>query len=205
MAVLFDSTIVAVAIHRLASDLDVGLDVIQWVSTAYLLALAVFIPIATHEVIRRLREAGYALPAIPLLLGGQAMIWLTYFGTAGLLGAYAGTVVVCMVWRLVGQGIKGTGTAASIKGGLIVTATGLVFATAADRKVHVYDSATGTQLSELQLGGNTTGAPSMYELNGRQYLLVTSSPIPGAGGRGDLGVPTSSGPTGITAFALPKP
>ena len=46
--------------------------------------------------------------------------------------------------RLAGQGIKGTGTAASIKGGLIVTATGLVFATAADRKVHVYDSATGT-------------------------------------------------------------
>ena len=97
------------------------------------------------------------------------------------------------------------GTAASIKGGLIVTATGLVFATAADRKVHVYDSATGTQLSELPLGGNTTGAPSMYELNGRQYLLVTSSPVPGAGGRGDLGVPTSSGPAGITAFALPKP
>ena len=28
--------------------------------------LAVFIPIATHEVIRRLREAGYALPMIPL-------------------------------------------------------------------------------------------------------------------------------------------
>ena len=57
--------------------------------------------------------------------------------------------------RLVGQGIKGTGTAASLKGGLIVTATGLVFATAADRKVHVYDSATGTQISELPLGGTT--------------------------------------------------
>ncbi|MDX1886250.1 phosphatidate cytidylyltransferase [Mycolicibacterium sp. 120270] len=73
---------------------------------AWLPILAIFIPIATHEVIRRLREAGYALPVIPLLLGGQAMIWLTYFGPAGLLGAYAGTIVVCMVWRLVGQGIK---------------------------------------------------------------------------------------------------
>ena len=107
--------------------------------------------------------------------------------------------------RLVGQGIKGTGTAASIKGGLIVTATGLVFATAADRKVHVYDSATGAQISELSLGGNTTGAPSMYELNGRQYLLVTASAAPGSGGRGDLGVPPPSGPTGIIAFALPNP
>jgi phosphatidate cytidylyltransferase len=67
--------------------------------------LAVFIPIATHEVIRRLREAGYALPMIPLLLGGQAMIWLAYYGPTGTLGAYGGTIVVCMVWRLVGQGI----------------------------------------------------------------------------------------------------
>ena len=64
------------------------------------------IPIATHEVIRRLREAGYALPVIPLLLGGQAMIWLSYYGPAGVLGAYGGTVVVCMVWRLVGQGLR---------------------------------------------------------------------------------------------------
>ncbi|WKG05728.1 phosphatidate cytidylyltransferase [Mycolicibacterium sp. HK-90] len=68
--------------------------------------LAVAIAIATHEVIRRLREHGYALPTVPLLLGGQAMIWLTWpYGTAGLLGAYGGTIVVCMVWRLVGQGL----------------------------------------------------------------------------------------------------
>jgi phosphatidate cytidylyltransferase len=73
---------------------------------AWLPILAVFIPIATLEVIRRLREAGYALPMIPLLLGGQAMIWLTYYGPTGLLGAYGGTIVVCMVWRLVGQGIS---------------------------------------------------------------------------------------------------
>jgi quinoprotein glucose dehydrogenase len=104
--------------------------------------------------------------------------------------------------RLAGQGIKGTGTAASIKGGLIVTATGLVFATAADRKVHVYDSGNGTQISELTLGGNSTGAPSMYEIGGRQYLLVTAAP--GGGGRGDSGGPPPDGPTGIVAFALPK-
>jgi phosphatidate cytidylyltransferase len=69
--------------------------------------LAVAIAIATHEVIRRLGEAGYALPTVPLLIGGQAMIWLTWpFGSAGLLGAYGGTVVVCMIWRLLGQGLR---------------------------------------------------------------------------------------------------
>lgn len=68
--------------------------------------LATAIAIATHEVIRRLREHGYALPAVPLLVGGQAMIWLTWpFGASGLLGAYGGTVVVCMVWRLIGHGL----------------------------------------------------------------------------------------------------
>jgi phosphatidate cytidylyltransferase len=69
--------------------------------------LAIAIAFATHEVIRRLREAGYAMPVIPLIVGGQAMIWLSWpYGPTGTLGAYAGTVVVCMVWRLVGQGLR---------------------------------------------------------------------------------------------------
>jgi phosphatidate cytidylyltransferase len=72
----------------------------------WLPVLTVFIPIAVHEVIRRLREAGYTLPVIPLLVGSVAMIWLTYYGPAGLLGAYGGTIVVCMVWRLVKQGLR---------------------------------------------------------------------------------------------------
>jgi len=72
----------------------------------WLVMLAVFIPVATYEVVRRLGEAGYALPLIPLLLGGQAIIWLSFYGPAGPLGAYGGTIVVCMVWRLVGQGIR---------------------------------------------------------------------------------------------------
>jgi quinoprotein glucose dehydrogenase len=95
--------------------------------------------------------------------------------------------------------VKGTGSAATTKGGIIPTAAGLVFATAADRKVHVYDSATGTQLWELPLGGITSGSPSMYELNGRQYLLVTAA---GAGALGGGAAP--AGPTGIVAYALPR-
>ena len=109
--------------------------------------------------------------------------------------------------RLIGQGVTGTGTAATTKGGIIPTATGLLFVTAADRKVHVYDSATGKQVSELSLGGATSGSPAMYELGGRQYLLVTASPAGGAGGGrrgpGPSG-PPATGPTGIVAYALPR-
>jgi glucose dehydrogenase len=88
--------------------------------------------------------------------------------------------------RLVSQGLKGTGTAGTTKGGIIVTATGLLFVSAGDQKVHIYDSKTGTQVHEVPLGGPTSGSPSMYELGGRQYLLTTSAP------------------GGIAAYALPR-
>src|SRR3954471_5739712 len=69
----------------------------------WLVMLAVFIPVATYEVVRRWGEAGSALPLRPLLPGGQAISCLSFYGPAGPLGAYGGTIVVCMVWRLVGQ------------------------------------------------------------------------------------------------------
>jgi len=105
--------------------------------------------------------------------------------------------------RLVKQGITGTGTAATVKGGLIVTGAGLLFATAADCKVHVYDSATGAELTTLALGGLSSGQPAMYEHGGRQYLLVTASAAQGAGGPAALPLSTS-GPTGLIAYALPE-
>ncbi|BEL04032.1 MDR family MFS transporter [Actinoplanes sichuanensis] len=44
IAVILDSTIVSVALHELAADLNADVSTIQWVSTAYLLALGVVIP-----------------------------------------------------------------------------------------------------------------------------------------------------------------
>jgi phosphatidate cytidylyltransferase len=69
--------------------------------------VATAMAVATHEVVRRLRTAGYAIPVLPLLVGGQAMVWLTWpFGAAGALGSFGGTVVVCMIWRLLSGGLK---------------------------------------------------------------------------------------------------
>jgi EmrB/QacA subfamily drug resistance transporter len=45
LAVIFDSTIVSIALKSLAQDLDVPISTIQWVTTAYLLALGVAIPV----------------------------------------------------------------------------------------------------------------------------------------------------------------
>ncbi|HSS23348.1 MAG TPA: phosphatidate cytidylyltransferase [Mycobacterium sp.] len=63
--------------------------------------VAAAILVASHEVVRRLREAGYLIPVIPLLIGGQVTIWLTWpFHAAGALAGFGGMVVVCMIWRL---------------------------------------------------------------------------------------------------------
>ena len=73
----------------------------------WLVILSVAMAFATHEVVARLREADYSIPLVPLLVGGQAMIWLTWpCGPAGALGAYGGTVLVCLIWRLLSQGLQ---------------------------------------------------------------------------------------------------
>jgi phosphatidate cytidylyltransferase len=64
-----------------------------------LCALAIFV--ASYEVVRRLREAGYVIPVIPLLVGGQVTVWLTWpYHAVGALSGFGATVVVCMFWRL---------------------------------------------------------------------------------------------------------
>jgi phosphatidate cytidylyltransferase len=80
---------------------------------AFLIATLVYAPrgwvalcsgaifVASHEVVRRLREAGYIIPVVPLLIGGQLTVWLTWpFGARGALAGFGAMVVVCMFWRL---------------------------------------------------------------------------------------------------------
>ena len=43
---MLDTTIVSVALHTLVGQFGVGVSSIQWVTTAYLLALAVVIPVS---------------------------------------------------------------------------------------------------------------------------------------------------------------
>ena len=75
--------------------------ILIWDRYLWVLLLAVAMPIATHEVVRRLREAGYLIPVIPLLIGGEAMVWLAWYQHAyGLLTAFGATAVTCMFWRL---------------------------------------------------------------------------------------------------------
>jgi phosphatidate cytidylyltransferase len=89
--------------------------ILIWDRYLWVLLVAAAMPLATHEVVRRLREAGYIIPVIPLLVGGQLMIWLTWpFHAAGALAGFGVTAVVCMFWRLAVNGPpEGAGTDAA--------------------------------------------------------------------------------------------
>ncbi|NEA26049.1 MDR family MFS transporter [Actinomadura bangladeshensis] len=52
LAVVFDTTIVGVALHSLAADLHATVATIQWVTTAYLLALGITVPLSTWAMAR---------------------------------------------------------------------------------------------------------------------------------------------------------
>ncbi|RVW03643.1 phosphatidate cytidylyltransferase [Rhodococcus spongiicola] len=83
--------------------------ILVYVPLVWIGVVAAAMAIATWEVTKRLREADISIPLIPLLLGGQAIIWLSWpYGPQGVLAAFAGTALVTMVWRLFEHGLKAT-------------------------------------------------------------------------------------------------
>ena len=95
----------AIAVGAVLGAMAIG--ILLFRPDAWFVVLAIAIPVATHEVTRRLQEAGYAIPLVALLIGGQAILWLTWpFHAKGALMGYGATIVVCMVWRLLGKGLS---------------------------------------------------------------------------------------------------
>jgi phosphatidate cytidylyltransferase len=72
------------------------------VRQAWIGIIAVCAVIGTWELFGALhRAAGIRLSRVPVLVGGQAMIWLAWpFGTEGILGGLLGTVLGCFLWRM---------------------------------------------------------------------------------------------------------
>lgn len=89
-------------------------------------------------------------------------------------------------------------TGAHNLGGASVTAGGLVFvAGTADEKFRAFDADTGAELWSAKLPFAGTAAPAIYEVNGRQFVIITAT----GGGR----VGGASGPgDAYVAFALPS-
>jgi quinoprotein glucose dehydrogenase len=95
--------------------------------------------------------------------------------------------------ELAAKGIKNTGS--DNYGGPVVTASGLLFiaATSFDNKIRAFDKLSGKLLWEAQLPAAGNATPSIYEISGREYLVI----VCGGGKNG-----AASGGS-IVAFALP--
>jgi EmrB/QacA subfamily drug resistance transporter len=93
IAVIFDSTIVSVALHQLSIDLHASVSTIQWVSTGYLLALGIAIPLVGWLQSR---------------LGGKRlwMIALATFLLGSVLCSFAWDAPSLIVFRVI-QGLGG--------------------------------------------------------------------------------------------------
>src|SRR5580692_2762510 len=93
MAVIFDTTIVSVALHTLALQMHTSVTTIQWVTTGYLLALGIAVPLSTWALRR---------------FGGKRL-WMTalavfLIGSVG--SSLAWNVESLIAWRVV-QGLGG--------------------------------------------------------------------------------------------------
>ncbi|GAA4530956.1 phosphatidate cytidylyltransferase [Amycolatopsis samaneae] len=66
--------------------------------------VAIAIAVGTIELAGALRRAAdIRVALVPVLVGGQAMIWLAWpFGREGLVTAFVLTVLACLLWRLPG-------------------------------------------------------------------------------------------------------
>jgi quinoprotein glucose dehydrogenase len=72
---------------------------------------------------------------------------------------------------LTGRGVSGTGNHQA-RAGMVVTAGGLVFIGTPDNTLRAYGEDSGKVVWEKQVSGPINGVPSVYEMNGRQYLAV---------------------------------
>jgi quinoprotein glucose dehydrogenase len=108
-------------------------------------------------------------------------------------GKFAWRIPFGEIPALVKQGVNNTGS--ENYGGPIVTKNGLLFiaATNFDNRLRIFDKKTGKLLwqDKLPFAGNAT--PAMYEVNGKQYLVI-------AAGGGKSGEPSG----GVyVAYSLP--
>jgi quinoprotein glucose dehydrogenase len=94
------------------------------------------------------------------------------------------------------------------KSGPVITAGGLVLFAGNDSKFYALDKDTGELICTKDLPNGSLGVPAVYEVNGRQYVLLAVSggnPFPVGGRLAPGGVNPPAISKSYIAFALPEP
>lgn len=92
------------------------------------------------------------------------------------------------------------------KSGPVITAGGLVLFAGNDSKLYALDKDTGKLICTKDLPNGSLGVPAVYEVNGREYVLLTVSggnPFPVGGRMAPGGTHAPAVSKGYIAFALP--
>jgi quinoprotein glucose dehydrogenase len=164
-------------------------------------ALAAFLKTPPTDEVRSATQAAldrYTIDGYPLFLDPHgvpaiAPPWGTLNAIDLVKGEIAWKVPLGEYPQLVAKGIRQTGTLNF--GGAIATAGGVIFVAAtADEKIRAFEKSSGRVLWEHQLPAGGYATPSIYMIDGRQYVAIA------AGGSGKNA--TKSGDS-IIAFALP--
>lgn len=82
---------------------------------------------------------------------------------------------------------------------MVITSTGLVFATCVDGRIYAFDEDNGKTLWSIKLRRVPEGIPAMYENGGMQYFVVCAT-----GPAVDKSKPESEVPREYLVFSLPK-
>jgi EmrB/QacA subfamily drug resistance transporter len=109
LAVVFDTTIVSVALHQLATSLHVSVSTIQWVTTGYMLALGVTVPLSTWALARFGGKRVWMFALTVFLIGsiGSSLAWdasslIAWRVVQGLGGGLMMPVMVTLVMQAAG-------------------------------------------------------------------------------------------------------
>lgn len=142
---------------------------------AFILIVAAAIAVGTMELAGALRRAGeIRLAWVPVLVGGQAMIWLSWpLGVAGLLGSFVLTVLASFVWRLFGGAV---GYLRDVAASVFVAAYVPMFAAFAAILVVPDDGAARTFCFMIGVVASDTGGYAAGVLFGKHPMAPAISP-----------------------------
>jgi phosphatidate cytidylyltransferase len=136
--------------------------------------VAVAVAGSSWELAGVLRQAGTRVSLPPVLVGGQAMVWLAWpFGRDGILIAFVITTMVCLVWRFPGGA---AGYLRDVSASVFSTAYLAGFAAFATLLVVPDDGAARTLCLLLAVIASDIGGYATGVLGGRHLMAPSISP-----------------------------
>jgi phosphatidate cytidylyltransferase len=159
--------------------------------------VAATVAVSTWELAGVMRRAGIGMSLPPVLVGGQAMVWLAWpFGRDGILVAFVITVLLCLAWRFP---TGAAGYVRDVSASVFSAAYVPGFAAFATLLVVPADGAARAACLMLAAVASDVGGYAMGVLGGRHPMAPSISPKKSwEGFIGSLVVGTAAGALPVT-------